>query len=206
VARRYLRARRGESELEFARVVAFSDGVFAIAITLLVLTIEIPEHTLSIYDQLLSERGDLLAFALSFAVLAKLWGFHHRFFAGLGEFDQGLIWLNFAYLAFITLVPFSCELIGDYYADPVAIITYAANMAALGIVGVVMTEYSFRRDLVKPEVAAERADQTGPANWIVPGIFLASVPAAFISPFAAIAMWLLIFFVNRRSRSRLEAE
>jgi hypothetical protein len=60
-------------------------------------------------------------------------------------FDGPLITLNFLYLALVTLVPFSCELVGDYGEEPQPVIFYAANMAILGAVGSVMVIYAFRR-------------------------------------------------------------
>jgi uncharacterized membrane protein len=82
-AGRRARFRREESELEFARIVAFSDGVFAIAMTLLVLALHVPEGV-SDLDQVLEDQlPDFFAFALSFSVLAQVWFFHHRFFGSL---------------------------------------------------------------------------------------------------------------------------
>ena len=85
------RAHRDERAVEFGRIVNFSDGVFAIAITLLVLTLEVPETSGDLSRQLADQVPDLLAYAISFAVLAKLWVIHHRFFGALAEFDGNLI-------------------------------------------------------------------------------------------------------------------
>jgi uncharacterized membrane protein len=139
---------REESEVEFARIVSFSDGVFAIAITLLVLALRIPEGAPDLSEALEDQLPDLFAFALSFAVLARVWLFHHRLFAALAGVDTGLIALNFLYLALVTLVPFTSEVIGDY-DDKVAIILYAAGLGALGLTGAAMVIYAFRCDLVR---------------------------------------------------------
>ena len=76
--------------IEFSRIVAFSDGVFAIAITLLVLQIHVPAHLPAgdtLFDEILGPHGDFIAYGISFAVLGKLWLAHHRFFAAVERFD-----------------------------------------------------------------------------------------------------------------------
>ena len=75
--------RREENEIEFSRIVAFSDGVFAIAITLLVLNLGVPEHIHGddLSEVLWEQRQDLFAYAISFAVIGRFWVVHHRFFS-----------------------------------------------------------------------------------------------------------------------------
>jgi uncharacterized membrane protein len=208
VPARQARFRRDQSELEFTRIVAFSDGVFAIAITLLVLSLQIPEGLSDFPKALRDQLPDFFAFALSFAVLARIWIFHHRFFAALGRFDSRLILLNFLYLAFVTLVPFSAGVIGDYGNEPAAAIVYAVNMAALGATGAVTTIYAFHRGLVRTDVAETVEIDTGPANWLMTVVFVASIPVALISATAAEWSWLAFFVLAgvmmrrlRRSRS-----
>src|ERR687897_1756045 len=81
---------RDEWGIEFSRIVAFSDGVFAIAITLLVLQLNIPEHLpagSTLFEEIGDQDGDLPAYAISFAVLGNRWLAHHRFFAAVERFD-----------------------------------------------------------------------------------------------------------------------
>jgi hypothetical protein len=80
---------REENEVEFSRIVAFSDGVFAIAITLLVLNLSVPEHIHGddLNEVLWEQRQDLLAYVISFAVIGRFWIVHHRFFASVVGFD-----------------------------------------------------------------------------------------------------------------------
>jgi uncharacterized membrane protein len=205
---RLSRFERRERELEFSRIVAFSDGVFAIAITLLVLSLSIPEGS-DIADELRDQLPNFFAFGLSFAVLARVWLFHHRLFAAMGSFDATLITLNFLYLALVTLVPFSCELVGDYGEDRQAVIIYAVNMTLLGAIGAVIVTYAFRRDLLDTRTAQLVRIHPGPANWLVAGVFFFSIPVALLSPAAATIMWLSLFLLagtmfnllQRRARS-----
>ncbi len=202
------RLRRDERELEFARVLAFSDGVFAIAITLLVLQLEVPEDVHHLRNELDDQLPDLFAYCLSFAVLGRVWwAFHHRLFGGLAEFDGPLIALNFVYLGLAVLVPFSSELIGDYGDAREAVVIYAANIGLLTLAGGLMAEYALHRGLMRPEAAAEaRREGSRPSRFLITGVFLVSIPVAFISPFAASLVWLTTFLggygVRRRARSR----
>jgi uncharacterized membrane protein len=184
--------RREESELEFARIVAFSDGVFAIAMTLLVLALHVPEDVSDLTQVLEDQLPDLFAFVLSFAVLAQVWYFHHRFFGSLGRFDATLIALNFLYLGLVALVPFTSELIGDYGHESIAAVVYATNMAGVGIVGAVMVRYAFARELIKPQIASAFGIRGGPESWWVGIVFLVSIPIAAISANAAEWSWLVL--------------
>jgi uncharacterized membrane protein len=184
---------REESAVEFSRIISFSDGVFAIAITLLVLSLSVPQNLTDLTGALKDQIPDLFAFALSFAVLARIWLFHHRLFAALRGIDTPLILLNFVYLAFVTLVPFTSEVIGDYGGESISTVIYACNLGALGLAGGVMTVYAFRHDLVRPEVAADLGVDLGPGNWLLAGVFLLSIPIALIDAGAAQWSWLVLF-------------
>jgi TMEM175 potassium channel family protein len=197
--------KRGESELEFGRIVAFSDGVFAIAITLLVLALQIPEGVADFPETLRDQTPDFFAFALSFTVLAQIWYFHHRFFGSLGRYDGTLITLNFVYLALVTLVPFSSQVIGDYGDESGAAIIYALNIAGLGVVGAVMVRHAFRRSLIRLEVAELLRIREGPDNWRVATVFLLSIPIALISANAAEWSWLVMFVIAAIVGGRLAA-
>ena len=189
---------RDEADVEFARIVAFSDGVFAIAITLLVLALEIPSDTTDLWQALRGLEGDLIAYALSFAVVGKFWLSHHRFYSGLQRFDNTLMGLNLLYLAWVVLIPFSSELLGEFGDDRTATIVYAANMVGASTTFLVQILYAYGRDLVKPEAAPLERRFAGPANFLFVGIFLASIGIAFVSVEAAQLMWLTMFLVGHR--------
>jgi uncharacterized membrane protein len=187
---------REQSELEFARIVSFSDAVFAIAMTLLVLALDVPENVPDLPEALSDQLPDLFAFALSFAVLAQVWFFHHRLFGALGRFDANLITFNFLYLALVALVPFTSELIGDYGSESIAAVVYAANMTGIGVVGALMVRYAFGRELIRPELAALLGIRGGPEIWFVGVVFLVSIPIAAVSASAAEWSWLVLLVVG----------
>jgi uncharacterized membrane protein len=193
---------RDEAGVEFNRIVAFSDGVFAIAITLLVLGLLVPEGESNLTHVLLGQDADLLAYAISFAVIGRLWISHHRFFATLERFDGALMGLNLVYLAFLVLVPFTSQVLGDYSRQTAAVVLYAINLACVSLTFQAQIIYAYRRDLVWPE-ARESERLAGPANFLVAIVFLVSIPIAFISTTVATVMWIGMFAAGRRLEGRL---
>ena len=193
---------RDEAEVEFNRIVAFSDGVFAIAITLLVHGLTVPPHLSHLRRALLNNQDDFIAYAISFAVLGRYWLAHHRFFSSLERFDGRLMTLNLVYLACIALVPFTSQVLGDYASHTEAVVLYAVNMIAVSSTFYVQLIYSARTGLVRPEArSVER--QNAPVNLVVVGVFALSIPVAFLSPLAATLMWLTIFFIRRWVTARI---
>jgi len=193
---------RDEAEVEFNRIVAFSDGVFAIAITLLVLGLTVPPHLSHLRRALLNNQDDFIAYAISFAVLGRYWLAHHRFFSSLERFDGRLMTLNLLYLACIALVPFTSQVLGDYASHTEAVVLYAVNMIAVSSTFYAQLIYSARTGLVRPEArSVER--QNAPVNLVVVGVFALSIPVAFLSPLAATLMWLTIFFIRRWVTARI---
>jgi uncharacterized membrane protein len=189
---------RGEAEVEFARVVAFTDGVFAIAITLLVLGLDVPSRADDLTEALLDQRQSLFAYALSFAVLGKLWLSHHSFFGGLHSFDGILMVLNLVYLAWIALVPFTSELLGNYTGETQSVIVYAASVIGVTATFGAQIAYAYRRGLLNPEYRHVARTANAPGLFAVAIVFTASIAVAFVSPTAAILMWLGTAVVGNR--------
>ena len=194
---------RDEAEVEFNRIVAFSDGVFAIAITLLVLGLTVPAGLTNLTQTLLDNQGDFLAYAISFAVLGRYWLAHHRFFSALERFDARLMALNLLYLSFIALVPFTSQVLGDYGDKTDSVVLYAINMIFVSGSFYLQLVYSYRAGLVRPEARPYERRYAGPVNLVVVVVFLLSIPVAFASPLAATLMWIAIFFVGREVTRRL---
>jgi uncharacterized membrane protein len=182
--------------VEFGRVLAFSDGLFAIAMTLLVVGIAVP--TLEDGDSV-HELGEALndlvpnfiSFFISFAVIGRYWAAHHLFFAQLDHMDRGLIGLNLVFLAFVAFLPFPTALLGEYFDNPLSVVIYAVNVALVSGMEVVLFRHAYRRRLLKVDMSPE-VYRWGAAMSLAPvGIFLLSVPIAFVSTGLAVAVWLL---------------
>jgi uncharacterized membrane protein len=200
VSREQAARRREENEVEFSRIVAFSDGVFAIAITLLVLNLNVPEHIHGddLNTVLWEQRQDLLAYAISFAVIGRFWVVHHGFFSSVVGFDGRLLGLNLFYLGWIALFPFSAGVFGDHAGDAAAIVLYALNLAGITLVGMLMATDARRAGLAK--MSPEEAREGRRRALTISAVFLASIPVALIDPHVAPLLWLVLFFdsVGRR--------
>jgi uncharacterized membrane protein len=183
---------------ELDRIAAFTDGVFAIAITLLVLAIDVPNVNLepgtTLADKLLDLWPDLFAYALSFAVIGRYWVLHHRFFASLRHYDGRLVFLNLFFLAWIVLIPFVSDLLGDFGDETAAVIAYAVVLTAVGLVNWLIVRHSLRAGLV--DDARRDTLQDDLVGLLLPGVFLLSIPVALVSPRLAALMWLLLFAVH----------
>jgi uncharacterized membrane protein len=188
----------GESRRGFERTIAFSDGVFAIAITLLVLSIDVP--TLGRGEKLdhaLSNLGDnIVSYFIGFAVIGLFWVGHHYFFNSLRGFDGRLLWLNLLYLSFIGLLPFSTALLGDYGNDPTALVTYAINVALAGLADTMMVVVALRAGLLEPAMQTRGSELIG-RNLVAPLVFFASIPLAYVDTDLAKYSWLLIALLPR---------
>lgn len=137
------------------RVNGFSDAVFAVAITLLILTIVVPE--VSSIDQLPRELADMwpkfLGFLISFVIIGSFWMNHHGMFSYLRHSTPGLLRLNLLLLMFIVLLPFSTDLMSEYNASVTAAVFYHINMAAVAIVMSLLWWFvSYHRNLVDESV------------------------------------------------------
>ena len=206
MAKQLTAKRRTDNEIEFGRIVAFSDGVFAIAMTLLVLNLGIDKGLTEgqIDNALWAQREDFLAYAISFAVIGRFWLVHHRFFSEVEAFDGRLIGLNLVYLGFIVLIPFSSELLGEYGGKTTAVVFYSANLAVVVLLGLLMTADARRRGLTSTDDRTHRENRVRSAY--IAGIFLLSIPFAYFAPAVAPYLWLVLFIdPSRRLASRRSA-
>jgi uncharacterized membrane protein len=193
MSRRSEPKRREENEIEFARIVAFSDGVFAIAITLLVLSLNVDDLSRDdLWQGIWDLRENFLAYGISFAVIGRFWLVHHRFFGEVKAFDGGLLSLNMLYLAFIVLIPFSSQLLGDFGGETPSLVVYAVNLIACIAVGLWMFLYAQGAGLTSAR-AESRRESVVRAAYIA-GVFLLSIPLAFVVPEFAPLLWLALFY------------
>jgi len=138
-----------KKEFQLERLILFSDAVFAIAITLLVIEIKIPEiHEKPVTDNaVLHKLAELIpkfvGFLVSFLLIGQYWIVHHRMFSFVINFTDRLIWLNILFLFAIALMPFSTGFYSEYVLRGVVtpVIFYTANIALLGLANFLMWRY-----------------------------------------------------------------
>jgi uncharacterized membrane protein len=179
---------------EFSRVVNFSDALFAIAMTLLVVSIEVPDlgegdSVGELADVLNDDLGSFISFVISFAVIGRYWVAHHGFFARLAAVDGGLIGLNLVYLMFVAFLPFPSGLLGNYFENPLSVTVYATAVAAVSGMEVVLFRHAQRHGLFERPVPDE-VFRWGVRVSSSPVIFfLLSIPIAFASTTLAVLTW-----------------
>jgi uncharacterized membrane protein len=191
------------AERELDRIGAFSDGVFAIAITLLVLNIEVPSVPGSQLGRALSDlTGDIVTFGIGFAVIGIFWIEHHRLFSRLGRSNARLLFANLVLLALIALMPFTTGVLGRY-DEPVAVALYAGNVG-VALLADGVTEWVAEHDGLLAEVRP-RAAPPLVAAALRAAVFFASIPLAYaFSQSAAKWFWLALLVVAAVLR-RLDA-
>jgi len=186
----------GRESVEFARTLTFTDGLFAIAMTLLVVSLSVPTLSDSnsvgeLADKLNDDSATFTSFAISFAVIGRYWLAHHTYFSALARIDRGIIALNLVYLAFIAFLPFPTALLGEYFENPLSIAIYAVNVAIVSGMEVVLFAYAQNHDLLERKLPRD-IYRYGTAMSLAPVVFfLLSIPVAFISTTLAACCWFL---------------
>jgi uncharacterized membrane protein len=180
----------------YERTVAFSDGVFAIAITLLVLGIEVPDVPGADLPAALRALGpSILSYFIGFAVVGLFWIGHHRFFNAVRAFDHRIVLLNLAYLSLIAVMPFTTGVLGNYGDRPAAVAIYAANVAATSLVDAAMTVLALHEGLLVATPRERRGHLV--MGLLVPLVFCASIPIAYLDTSVAKWSWLSLAVIPR---------
>src|SRR5262249_6302740 len=182
--------------VEFGRALAFTDGLFAIAATLLVIDLAVPHlkdgssvHELA--NALQDDIPSFVSFAISFAVIGRYWVAHHQFVSLLTRMDQLFLGLSLPYLAFIAFLPFPTSLLGHYFENPLSVVIYAVTVAFISGMEVVLFRYAYRHGLIDREIPGD-VYRYGIAMSLAPVLFfMISIPVAFASTTAAVCVWFL---------------
>ena len=161
---------------ETARIEAFSDGVFAIAITLLILDLHVPQPSAGhLAGALLRQWPTYLAFLISFAFIGIMWVNHHRLFNHIRRSDNTLMFLNLLLLFGVSVVPFPTALLAAHYYTPdraVAAAVFNGTYVLIAIFFNVLWFHAVKSGLLDPE-ATESANSiskqyaVGPVSYLV---------------------------------------
>jgi uncharacterized membrane protein len=193
------------------RVEALADGVFAVAMTLLVLDVKVPPRGDAPAEDLARQLWELWprfgAYGVSFLVIGVNWVGHHAQLHYVRRADRAFLWMNLLFLLFISALPFSTALLGQHHDNPVAIAVYCGNLMLSGGVLYGQLRYAagpgrlFDADL-DPELirAGGRRILMGPAIYAVAAViaFLSTtaslvlcavVPVLYIIPGKVDALW-----------------
>jgi uncharacterized membrane protein len=201
---------KADLKLGLERIVFFSDAVMAIALTLLVIDLKLPDIPAQLaaveLPLRLSELSPrIVSFVISFAVISIYWSSHHRYFTYIKRYDGRLIALNLVFLFFVVLMPFAAGFQGQYGFLPVGTLVYGGAVAATGLsIGALWWYASHAHRLVDHALSPEFIRRRNRVALIVPALFLVSLPFAFWSPLITQAIWwvgpIIAVLVSGRTR------
>ncbi len=167
------------------RTIALSDGIFAFALTLLVLSISVPEisHSSSsseLWAALQDREQELISYLVSFAVIGSFWVRHHKLCGSLKAVDGRFVTINLVYLATVAFIPYPTQLLGDFQ-NSAAFAVYATAISVSMIVSIVLNEQSIRGGLVATKPSAEELKDRRANGVAVLGGFIASIPLVLLT-------------------------
>jgi len=178
------------------RLGSLSDGVFAFAMTLLVLDLRLPaveivrsEHDL--WRALAALAPNLLVYFLSFMTLGIFWVGQHTALSKLRHSDRNLTWIHLAFLLAVTLMPFSTKLLAAFITYRTAVIIYWFNILALGVTLYWSWQYSFGAELVKPDAPAGIDVAVRGRIAIAQGLYAFGAALCFVNTYLSIGFMIV---------------
>ncbi|MBP9718949.1 MAG: DUF1211 domain-containing protein [Candidatus Levybacteria bacterium] len=187
-----------ETLINEARVVNFSDAVFAFAATLLVLKIDlggiVPTQIQSSFWTILVNMWPVyLANIVSFLVISYYWLSHHAVFGLMKRLDPMIVWLNIVFLISIAFLPFPVDLFGDYSTVPEVVLFYTGSLAVVGYFLAVMWWYaSSHHRLIDKDLSERHVRFYTIQNLIAPVVFTLSMPLVYIDPWVTQVTWIFV--------------
>jgi uncharacterized membrane protein len=194
-------ARFSRGDLRLGRLEAFSDGVFAIVVTLLVLELKAPvleDHRSA--SELAARLRELmpkfLSWLISFVIVCKFWLNHHHVLGMARHANYALVWLNSIFLMLQSFIPFPTALMGEYPENPLAVSLFGCVFALNTVVFIGLQAYILRR-LLRPELAAAQDPHAIRKAFVGPLSYLVGAAAAWLSVHAAFVVYVLtpLFYI-----------
>jgi uncharacterized membrane protein len=188
-------------EKETGRIEAFSDGVFAIAVTLLVLELKVPQlgeeaSSSELWSALLSHWPSYAAYLVSFATILIVWVNHHRLFMIIRRSDSRFLFLNGALLLMVTIIPFPTALLAEYLqkpAAPVPCAIYCGSYVLLGLAFNALWHYAAHRNrLLAHMTTAQQVEAISRSLLFGPLSYIAAFVLAFVNVYASLGLCMLL--------------
>jgi uncharacterized membrane protein len=176
------------------RIISLSDGIFAFAITLLILNVVVPDGVTNqgLPAAMVALWPKYLAFLISFVVIGAYWVNHVRQLRVLRKYDKGLLWLNLSFLLFIVMIPFSTSVLSSFYGSLTTIV-YAANIAGAGYMSTILWAYAtYKHRLVNANLGSGQVKRGIILHLISPVVFTLSIGIALVDNRAAQYSWISI--------------
>lgn len=197
-----------KKEFQIERMILFSDAVFAIAITLLIIEIKPPhsgdKYDITLLNQLLNMTPKFIGFLVSFLVVGQYWITHHKLFGFVKDYNTKLLWLNLFFLLTIVFMPFSSALYSENIFVNLSFIIYSLNIVITGLFNFWLWRYvgNPKNNL------SEHLDNKVLLNFysfrafIIPTVFLIAIPISIINPWIAKFSPILIFPLMKYARKK----
>jgi uncharacterized membrane protein len=190
------------------RLEAFSDGVFAIAITLLILEIKVPHVDHGLWAGLAALWPSYIAFVMSFAVILIMWVNHHELLRMVERVNYPIMLANGLLLLTVTFVPFPTAVLAEHlptHEAKSAVTFYCATFAVNGLVWNLLFRTMVRSGLLRPEINAATVAAVRKAYYLGLTVYLAAAALAFVQPWLGlllnVSLWVLWIRLGYRSRS-----
>jgi uncharacterized membrane protein len=174
-----------QGEMRLGRIEAFSDGIFAVAATLLVLDLRI-DHLVDaqsvgeLKSSLISQLPKFFSWLISFIIVCKFWLNHHHILALAKHATYGMVWLNSIFLMFQSLVPFPTALMGEYPQNPLAVSLFGWVLAFNTLLFMMLHAYILR-NLLKPELTGTQDPHIIRKSFLGVASYLVGSAAAWIN-------------------------
>lgn len=183
--------------MQKSRLEAFSDGVFAIVITLLILDIRFPEVEYSQFKEtLISILPRILAYVMSFIIIGLYWVTHHNSMHAMKKIDRGFLWLNILLLLCVSFIPFPTSLLGRYPFESGPIIIYGATLIVCNLVGYIMILYvHYHPHLAAREFNTQYLRSHTPNYIIVNGAYLGAILLSHSMPLLSYLIYILVILL-----------
>jgi uncharacterized membrane protein len=189
------------------RIEALSDGVIAIAMTLLVLELKVPEvlqhHSdKEMLEAMLELRAEIATYVITFLIAGAFWYLHHLTFHFIRHVNGFLVWVNLMFLMFVALLPFSSGLMSHLFIHPVSQFFYFGNMLAIALLLNLHWLYARRKRLIVSTEQGE-ADRLTFRVALTAAVFAASLLTAIFFPafsWAPLPAFLLVGWILERRR------
>jgi uncharacterized membrane protein len=190
-----IRLRRNQipAGLTTNRIGAFSDGVFAIAITLLVLNLQVPKVPVSeLVSRVLALWPNFLSYVLSAVIIGIYWIAHHNMFHYIKRSNRPLLWINILFLLCVAFIPFPAGLLGEYPLQRISIIIYASSLIVTNLFLSLLWWYAtLNHRLVDADIDPHFVSMVNRRNMTAPVVYLLSIGFSILSPLVS----LIIFFI-----------
>jgi uncharacterized membrane protein len=186
------------------RLEAFSDGVIAIIITIMVLELKVP-HDAS-WTALLKLMPVFLSYVLSFIVVAIMWINHHHLLRIAKRVDGSLMWSNNVLLFGMSLIPFATGYMGEHHVSPLAVALYGTILAMAGFGFLLLRHTITHQNLNDPKLAAYN-HRMQRKNLLSTTLYASAAPLAFLSVYYSFFIFLLIpllYFLPERKLTEYE--